>query len=94
MSRLAWITAAVLLMPAPAVAQIVFDDSPPPAVPAKGAKAKSDVDKVICRSQDEIGSRLKTHQVCLTLDQWRTYELNVQQQASELQAKAAAPASR
>ena len=87
MSKLAWITAAVLLIPAPALAQIVFSDSPPPAAPAKGAKAKSDVDKVICRSQDEIGSRLKTHQLCLTLDQWRTYELDVQHQTSELQAK-------
>ena len=94
MSKLTWITAAVLLMPTPALAQIVFDDSPPAAVPAKGAKAKSDVDKVICRSQDEIGSRLKTHQVCLTFDQWRTYELDVQRQASEIQAKAAAPVSR
>jgi len=92
MSKLAWITAAVLLMPAPALAQIVFSDTPP-AAPAKGAK-KSDVDKVICRSQDEIGSRLKTHQVCMTLDQWRTYELANQQQAGEIQAKAAAPASR
>lgn len=94
MSKLIWITAAALLMPAPAVAQIVFSDSPPPAAPAKGAKSKSDVDKVICRSQDEIGSRLKTHQVCMTLDQWRTYELANQQQAGEIQAKAAAPASR
>ena len=94
MSKFAWITAAVLLVPTPALAQIVFDDSPPPSAPAKGAKGKSDTEKVICRSQDEIGSRLKTHQVCLTLDQWRTYELDSQRQLGELQAKAAAPASR
>ena len=93
MSKLAWITAAVLLMPAPAVAQIVFGDGPP-AAPAKGAKAKSDVDKVICRSQGEIGSRLKTHQVCLTVDQWRTYELDNQHQLSDLQAKSPGPVSR
>lgn len=93
MSKLAWITAAALLIPAPALAQIVFDDSPPPAAPAKAANGKSGVDKVICRSQDEIGSRLKTHQVCLTAEQWRTYELDVQHQLSDLQAKAPGPSS-
>lgn len=75
MSKFAFITAALLIIPSPVLAQIVFDDSPPPPVaPAKGPKAKSDVDKVECRSQETLGSRLQTHQVCMTKSQWYAYE--------------------
>ena len=55
--KLAYVVAAGILAPAPLSAQIVFDDGPEPAAPAtKGSTAKSDVDKVVCRMQDEIGS--------------------------------------
>lgn len=94
MSKLAYVAAALLVIPAPALAQIVFDDSPPaPAHPVKGAKAKSDVDKVQCRSVETIGSRLQAHQMCMTVDQWRTYEQAYKDQVSEIQARAQAPSS-
>jgi hypothetical protein len=94
MSKLAYAAVALLALPAPALAQIVFDDSPPPAAhPAKGTKAKSDVDKVICRSVETIGSRLQNHQMCMTVDQWRTYEQAYKDQVAEVQAKAQAPSS-
>jgi hypothetical protein len=37
------------------------------ATPAK----KQDGEKVICRTMDEIGSRLASKRVCLTRSQWR-----------------------
>ena len=94
MSKLAYITAALLLLPAPALAQIVFNDGPPPpAAPAKAAKGKSGVDKVICRSEDTIGSRLQAHQVCMTSEQWRAYEQEYKNQVAELQARTNGPPS-
>ena len=93
MLKFAYITAALMVIPAPAVAQIVFDDSPPAAAPAKGQKAKSDVDKVVCRTQDTIGSRLQAHQVCMTKEQWFAYEQAYKDQVAEVQARTQAPAS-
>lgn len=89
MSKLAYITAALVVIPAPAVAQIVFDDSPPPATPAKGAKAKSGVEKVECRMQDTVGSRLQAHQVCMTKSQWFAYEQQYKDDVASFQAKTA-----
>lgn len=93
MSKLALITAAVLLVPAPALAQIVFDDGQPAAAPAKGAKAKSDVNKLVCRTQDTIGTRLQNHQVCMTLEQWHAYEQANKDELATLQAKSTLPAA-
>lgn len=36
--------------------------------------AKTDVNKVVCQEQYEIGSRLLHHKVCLTKGQWLEYE--------------------
>ena len=38
---------------------------------AADAGKKSDADKVICRTMDELGSRLASKRVCLTRSQWR-----------------------
>lgn len=92
MSKLAYAAVALLAVSGPAFAQIVFDDSPP-AKAAKGAKPKSDVDKVVCRSVETIGSRLQNHQMCMTTDQWRTYEQAYKDQVAELQARTQAPSS-
>jgi len=94
MSKLAYVTAALLLIPAPALAQIVFDDSPPTtASPGKG-KTKSDVEKLQCRTQDTIGSRLQAHQVCMTKSQWFAYEQAYKDQVADVQQKTRAAAPR
>jgi hypothetical protein len=86
MSKFAFIAAVLLAAPSPVLAQIVFDDSPPPpAAPAKSAKVKSDVDKVECRSQDTLGSRLEAHQVCMTKSQWSAYEQEYKQKVHDMQ---------
>lgn len=84
MSKLAYLIAALLVIPAPALAQIVFQDSPPKA-PAKSDTKKSDVDKLICRSQETIGSRLERHQVCLTQQQWTANEQEAKNKVHDMQ---------
>lgn len=85
MLKFAYITAALMVIPAPAVAQIVFDDSPPAAAPGKGQKAKSDVDKVVCQSEDTLGSRLQAHQVCMTKEQWFAYQQEYKKRVHDMQ---------
>ena len=74
MSKFPLIAAALFVIPAPALAQIVIVDSPPVVAPTKAGATKSDWDKVECRSEDVLGSRLERRQVCLTKWQWYTYE--------------------
>jgi hypothetical protein len=60
--------------------------APPAAAPAPAANAakpaanKSDLDRVVCEEQDEIGSRLKSHKVCMTVAQWQEFRHDVQDQ--------------
>lgn len=85
MPKIALIVAATLFVPAPALAQIVFDNAPPPPAPVKVAGAKTDAGKLECRSQDTLGSRLQAHQVCMTKQQWFQFEQDNKQKAAELQ---------
>lgn len=84
MSRVAYIAAALLAVPAPGFSQIVFDDSPPPAA-AKTANANSDINKLECRMQDTLGSRLQAHKVCMTKGQWAEFERDNKRKVEELQ---------
>ena len=85
MSKFAIIAAALLAVPAPVLAQIVFQDDLTKFTPTKSDKAKSDTDKIVCRAQDDLGSRLERHQVCLTKQQWLTYEQEAKQRVADWQ---------
>jgi Ni/Co efflux regulator RcnB len=69
------ILAVSFLAAAPALAQ-----SAPAAAPAQpqqtaSADKKADpLNKIICRTEDTIGSRLKAHKVCATLREWKDQE--------------------
>lgn len=60
---------------APALAQPA-----PPAAPAQPQqtaavdKKQNPLDKIICRTEDTVGSRLKAHKVCATLREWKDQE--------------------
>ena len=85
MSKLACLMAVLTALPAPAFAQIVFQEAPvvPPA--AKTEQGKSDMNKIVCRSQETIGSRLERQQVCMTKQQWWQAEQDNKRKVQELQ---------
>ena len=85
MSKFALIAAALLAVPAPVFAQIIFVDDLSKFTQTKSDKSKSDLDKLICRSEDSLGSRLDRHQVCLTKQQWFSYEQEAKQRVQQWQ---------
>lgn len=66
MFKFAFLMAAGALIAAPAAAQTTTVDVRPIEAPT----AKSDVNKLICKKQQEIGSRLGAKKICLTQKQW------------------------
>lgn len=84
MKLFAYIGAAMALIPAPSLAQIVIEDSPAAATTAKPG-VRSDLDKVVCRMQDTLGSRLQAHKVCMTKQQWWQAEQDNKRKVEELQ---------
>jgi hypothetical protein len=93
MLKFAYIAAALMLGPAPAFAQIVFDDTAAATATPARAGAKSDLDKIVCRVQDTIGSRVQAHRVCLTKQQWFQAEQDEKNKVKELQDFTRAPVS-
>lgn len=79
------ITAALLTIPVPVAAQIVFVEPPPQAATANAASSNSDWEKIECRTQDVLGSRLERHKVCLTKWQWWNYEQEAKQRVEQWQ---------
>lgn len=60
--------ALLIAVGSPAVAQTAA----PQAQPApQGAKAPDPLDKIVCRTEEVIGSRLNSQRVCLTVREWR-----------------------
>lgn len=45
-------------------------DEPTPA-PAPKTQSKSDPNRIVCRTEEEIGSRLRKRKICMTLGEWR-----------------------
>ena len=85
MLKLPLVVAAFLVIPAPGLAKIVFQEPAPKLAPPKVESAKSDLDNIECRNVDVTGSRLKAHQVCLTKQQWLSYEQEDKQKLQEMQ---------
>jgi len=64
---------AALFLAAPAFAHSPAPVSTPPATPA-ATPSTDPLDKMVCRSQETIGSRLKSHKVCATVREWKEQE--------------------
>ncbi len=77
--------ALLMVIPGPALAQIVFQEAPAVAPPTKAEKSKSDLDKVVCRSQETLGSRLDRHQVCMTKGEWLAAEQEAKNKVHDMQ---------
>jgi hypothetical protein len=61
--------------------------------PVQAATAPSDVNKLICKKEEEIGSRLATKKVCLTLQQWQERAAQDREQTEHVQQGARGPSS-
>ena len=85
MSKLLYVVGASLVLSAPAFAQTAAE---PQAVPVMLPPAKSDVNKIVCERQEEIGSRLKGKKVCLTVQQWREFKNQSRDDVEEMQRHA------
>jgi len=73
------------LFAAPAVAQTA-----PQAQPVQTNPTKSDVNKVVCERQDEIGSRLSSKKVCMTVQEWQEYRAEHRENVERWQQSAQA----
>lgn len=68
MSKFACVATALLVTAIPAAAQ---DSTSPTPVPQVLNSAKTDVNKIVCKKQEQIGSRLGAKKVCLTVKEWQ-----------------------
>ena len=69
MSKFAYVLSGLMLITSPAVAQ---------TAPVQAAQAEdipsadsSDVNRIVCRKTEKIGSRLGAKKVCLTVKEWQ-----------------------
>ncbi|WBO22388.1 hypothetical protein [Sphingomonas abietis] len=60
---------ALLSIPVAALADDAVTPVASPAIPA--TKDAKDPNRIICKTEDQIGSRIATTKVCLTAAQWR-----------------------
>lgn len=68
MTKILCVLAAAVIA-APAAAQTAA----PAAQPAPVNSKKSDVNKLVCQRQEEIGSRLAAKKVCMTVREWQEF---------------------
>ena len=63
MSKFVFVAGALMLIASPAIAQTPTDSA------SRDAK-KSDVNRIICQKEEQIGTRLAPKKVCLTAKEW------------------------
>lgn len=68
----------------PAPAQITFDN-PPAANPAARPVATNGLDKMICKVEQPVGSRLGAKKVCMTSREWKDQEDDNRQALEKIQ---------
>lgn len=75
-----YVALILLAVPAAAVAQ-----TPASAPQAPVEVKKNPLDKVICRTEDTVGTRLGAHKVCATLREWKDQEEENRQALEKIQ---------
>jgi invasion protein IalB len=81
----------------PAFAETAPTPPPPPAPPVAQTpapdpeQARKDAydNEIVCRTEDETGTRLRKTKTCMTRKQWRTGETNSQDAVAAAQRRAA-----
>lgn len=67
------IKALSLLAAAVIAAPVAAQNAAPASQPAPINSKKSDVNKLVCQRQEEIGSRLAAKKVCMTVREWQEF---------------------
>jgi hypothetical protein len=80
--------AAGVAVSMPAAAQTTIQPQP-----VQAPTAKSDVNKLVCKKQEVIGSRLGAKKVCLTVQQWQDRAAQDRDQLERVQQGAKGPSS-
>lgn len=75
---------ALLLMFASPAALQAQQQSTQPQPPAAEPK-KNPLDKVVCKTEDTMGTRLGAHRVCATVREWQEQALENQQATEKMQ---------
>lgn len=83
MSKLLILVGTAVVLATPAAAQ-----SSPQAQPIPLPPGHSDVNKIVCERQEEIGSRLKGKKVCMTVEQWQAFKATHREETEEMQRNA------
>ena len=66
MAKYAWIAGALVVIAAPVLAQ----GTTAPKSRQVATSDKSDVNRIVCKKEETIGSRLAAKKVCLTVQEW------------------------
>lgn len=82
--------AFLVVVSAPAVAQAPQDSVA--KAPAADAK-KNPLDKVVCKTEDTMGTRLGAHRVCATVREWQEQALENQQATQKMQGPSNIPSN-
>lgn len=69
MLRFVYLVGASLVIAPPVAAQTSSTQAP--QIQAVASTDKSDVNRIVCRKQETIGSRLGAKKVCLTVKEWQ-----------------------
>ena len=77
------LSAVALALSVPAVAQEA----------APEADKKSDVNRIVCKKEEQIGSRLAAKKVCLTVEEWRRFADLNREETERAQLNAQGPRS-
>jgi hypothetical protein len=76
----------ILAGAAPAMAQTAV---PPAPAPTQAAPTPNPLDKVVCKTEDTLGTRLGAHRVCATVREWKDQEEQNRTAAATMQGAGA-----
>jgi hypothetical protein len=86
-------TKALYLLAAVVAATPLAAQTPPQAQPVETNAKKSDANKLVCKTEETIGSRLGAKKVCLTVQEWKEQADYYRDQTESWQRQAPARSS-
>lgn len=85
---------AVLCAPVAAFADNTLPVAPVTTATPTAGKSPTDPNRVICKSEEETGSRISTHKTCMTAAQWKEQMFRANQWAEHMTTYNAQPNGR